>query len=617
MNALQHSAQDASRAAGGQARQGAHRPAKLIVRLGVVFLVFAVAGVALNCAVGYFNTRQTYFDAQSERLHEVGDYVASSAAAGVDLEASDDSWSSVSERLDDYASYDEASAACDEAYDAYYEIYDQLQEKYGGKDAAYTDEETKALTTAYDEYKERYDVLVYYSLCAMLERTRSIFRVDGVAILDADPDAKTVRYIAAVGTDVQDGGSTSVYGRTESRAEGYDDLWVFASNDALGYMSSYSYVDTCFLAYVALPAGDERWVVEVSLDTEEFESAVLRQMMRTVVLSCLVIALCLAGILFFLRQLIVRPITSLSRHVRAFSIDKDPKAGQAVRAEKLPSDEVGMLAKDVADMMDEIHRHVEEVARVSAENERVRSELAVASRIQLGALPAVTPVFSGGDGRFSLFASMSPAKEVGGDFYDFFMVDADRLAVVVADVSGKGVPAALFMMRAKALIRQLLAEGLSPEVAMSRANDSLATDNDENMFVTVWLGVLDARTGELAFSNGGHNPPVMMRASGDVEWLRARSGLLMGGFAGVPYRARSVSMAVGDTLVLYTDGVTEAMNERSELYGEERLEALLRSIGPDLGPRQVEGAVRADIAAFAGQAEQADDITLLVVRRTG
>ena len=137
------------------------------------------------------------------------------------------------------------------------------------------------------------------------------------------------------------------------------------------------------------------------------------------------------------------------------------------------------------------------------------------------------------------------------------------------------------------------------------------------MVDTLWLGVLDPPTGKLAFSNGGHNPPVMVRANGEVEWLRARSGLLMGGFGGMSYRARSVSMGVGDTLVLYTDGVTEAMDEQNQLYGEARLESFLRSTGPGLSPRELEERVRADIASFAGAAEQADDITLLVLHRMG
>ena len=594
------------------------RSGRLILRLAGVFLLFAAVGVALNCALGYMNTRQTYFNAQADRLHEVGSYVSTSLASSVNLEQVDETWHSLSDRFDDYSSYAEASAAADDAYNAYYELYEQIQAKYEGKEIAdYTEEESQALSDAYDEYQNCSNVLVYYALCAMLDRTCSIFQVNGVAMFSPDVDARTVTYVAASGAGVQTDGAASVYGVTEDRSEGYDDLWRFMSVDGVSYMSSYSPDGRFFLAYVALSVGDDEWVVEVSLSTAEFESSVLQQMMGTVALSCLVFALCLMGILLILRRLLVLPVTSLSHHVRAYAVDKDPEAGAAIRSEKFPSDEVGMLAGDVADMMDEIHRHVEEVVRVSAENERVRSELAVASRIQLAALPAVTPEFSGDDGRFSLFASMSPAKEVGGDFYDFFMVDANRLAVVVADVSGKGVPAALFMMRAKALIRQLLAEGLSPEVAMARANDGLATDNDENMFVTVWLGVLDARTGELAFSNGGHNPPVMVRANGEVEWLRARSGLLMGGFGGMSYRARSVSMGVGDTLVLYTDGVTEAMDEQNQLYGEARLESFLRSTGPGLSPRELEERVRADIASFAGAAEQADDITLLVLHRMG
>ena len=172
------------------------------------------------------------------------------------------------------------------------------------------------------------------------------------------------------------------------------------------------------------------------------------------------------------------------------------------------------------------------------------------------------------------------------------------------------------MMRAKALLRQLLAEGLAPEQAMERANEGLSADNEENMFVTVWLGVLDCATGILRYANGGHNPAILHCADGSVAWLRSRSGLLLGGFAGMPYKGFERTMAPGDALVLYTDGVAEAMDEEQRCCGNDRLEALVGSMG-DVEPAQAAAAIEADVRAFAGAAEQADDITILVLRYRG
>ncbi len=608
MSALQHSAQDVSQQEQGRQR----RSGRLILRLAGVFLLFAAVGVALNCALGYINTRQTYLDAQSDRLNEVGAYVVSSATSTVDLSQYYSAWLIYASKLGDYTSYEQANAAADEAYEAYRELAEQTESEAGQAGA-----KEAAVSEAYALSQEQDNVTVYFSFYEMLRRMRLAFHVDRLSMLRADEATKTVTYVAASGLGVDEDNPTSVFQTSQDRSTGYDDLWQVVASGQASEDICYSPDGDFLLVFVPFAVGDDTWVMEVALGTDELNEAIFQQMTGTVVLSCAVFAVCLAGILVILRQYLVRPVTSLSAHVRRYASDKDPQTGSLIRAERFPHDEVGGLARDVADMMDEMCRHVEQVARMSAETERVSSELAVAHRIQLAALPQVGPEFSGEQGRFALFASMTPAKEVGGDFYDFFMQDPSHLAVLVADVSGKGVPAALFMMRAKALIRQIMAEGVPVEEAMARANDALAADNDENMFVTVWLGVLDLESGELAFANCGHNPPLMLRSGGAVEWLRERSGLLVGGFAGIPYRRRVARMAAGDTLVLYTDGVTEAMDARMALFGEERLQELLASLPAGLTPAQVGQALREGVAAFVGDAEQADDITMLVLRYEG
>ncbi len=612
MNALQHSVQDAPASPEGRPQ----RSGRLILRLAAVFLVFAAVGVALNCALGYINTRQTYLDAQSDRLNEVGAYVVSSATTTVDLSRYYGDWLALGDKLQEYTSYEQANADADAAYEAYQELYEASASEPA--DSQVGDEAQRRSTDeAYALSQEKDNIAVYFSFYEMLRRMRLAFHVDRLSMMRADEAAKTVTYVAASGMGVDEDNPAGVFQTGQDRSTGYDGLWQVVGTGQASDEICYSPDGAYLLVFVPFAVGGDAWVMEVALGTDELNEAVFQQMAGTVVLSCAVFAVCLAGILVILRQYLVRPVTSLSAHVRRYASDKDPQAGAAIRAERFPHDEVGGLARDVADMMDEMCRHVEQVARMSAETERVRSELAVASRIQLAALPQVGPEFSGGRGRFALFASMTPAKEVGGDFYDFFMLDAGHVAVLVADVSGKGVPAALFMMRAKALIRQIMAEGASAEVAMARANDALAADNDENMFVTVWLGVLDLESGELAFANCGHNPPAMLRADGRVEWLRERSGLLVGGFAGVAYRRRTAHMAPGDTLVLYTDGVTEAMDERMALFGEARLQASLASMPAGLAPAQVGQALREEVGSFVGGAEQADDITMLVLRYEG
>lgn len=592
---------------------------RLIRKLALVFLVFAAVAVVLNCALTYVNTRDTYLQAQADRLRQIGTYAATSSSGTADVTGYYADWVAA-DRIDPARTVEEQSAAATEAYTLYASEYERLAE---GVDELPADDEAY-LDGLYEQYAFENTLTQYYSLADMLDRLKRYFEVESLALVIPDAQTHEVRYVAeAVGEGQTRGqGGIHAFGDVEARdADGYPRLWATVETGAVQDGVELSPDGSLYTVYVPLTAVDGTlWLCEVSISTSAFAAAVLSQMLGTVAVSCVVFALCLAGIVVALRRSLVRPIVQLSGQVRRYAADKSPQVALDIRAGGYPADEVGDLAGNVADMIDELRQHMDDIARMSAERERVRSELAVARRIQLSALPAVQPPFTGEDGgAFALSASMNPAREVGGDFYDFFMVDATRCAVVVADVSGKGVPAALFMMRAKALLRQLLAEGLPPEQAMARANEGLSADNEENMFVTVWLGVLDTATGELHFANGGHNPAVYRGADGSVTWLRERSGLLLGGFAGAPYKGFARTMAPGDVLVLYTDGVTEAMDPGQHCYGNDRLEHLVAGLadGTAEDPAAVVEAVQADVRAFADGAEQADDITLLVLRFRG
>ncbi len=250
---------------------------------------------------------------------------------------------------------------------------------------------------------------------------------------------------------------------------------------------------------------------------------------------------------------------------------------------------------------------------------RIAAELAAAKAIQESALPRNFPAFPDIP-HFDLFARMDPAKEVGGDFYDFFLVgddctpDQGKLGFVMADVSGKGIPASLFMMKAKTQLRDYLVGGMELGEAVAHANDQLCDGNDAGMFVTAWVGVLDYATGHIDYVNAGHNPPLLLDADGDGTWtwLKQKSGLPLGLYSGMPYRAHSVDCHTGDKLLMYTDGVSEAMNKANELYGEERLEMVANRIAA-LPPKGIVEAVREDVDRFADGAEQADDITIMLL----
>ena len=313
---------------------------------------------------------------------------------------------------------------------------------------------------------------------------------------------------------------------------------------------------------------------------------------------------------------LVKPINSLASAASSYVEAKEEGEVSALALLDIHTgDEVENLSHALKRMERDINGYIENLTHVTAEKERIGAELSVATHIQASMLPCIFPAFPNRR-EFDIYATMTPAKEVGGDFYDFFLVDDDHLAVVIADVSGKGVPAALFMVIAKTLIKDHTQSGKPPEEVFTEVNRQLCEANDENLFVTAWMGVLEISTGKLVYVNAGHNPPVIGRKNGETEFLRSRPGFVLAGLDFTKYRAGSLELMPGDLLYLYTDGVTEAMNTAQELYGEERLKRTLDA-NVSAAPEEIFKAVKKDLDDFVADAHQFDDITMLAMRYLG
>ena len=313
---------------------------------------------------------------------------------------------------------------------------------------------------------------------------------------------------------------------------------------------------------------------------------------------------------------LVKPINSLASAASSYVEAKEEGEVSALALLDIHTgDEVENLSHALKRMERDINGYIENLTHVTAEKERIGAELSVATHIQASMLPCIFPAFPNRR-EFDIYATMTPAKEVGGDFYDFFLVDDDHLAVVIADVSGKGVPAALFMVIAKTLIKDHTQSGKPPEEVFTEVNRLLCEANDENLFVTAWMGILEISTGKLVYVNAGHNPPVIGRKNGETEFLRSRPGFVLAGLDFTKYRAGSLELMPGDLLYLYTDGVTEAMNTAQELYGEERLKRTLDA-NVSAAPEEIFKAVKKDLDDFVADAPQFDDITMLAMRYLG
>ncbi len=320
-----------------------------------------------------------------------------------------------------------------------------------------------------------------------------------------------------------------------------------------------------------------------------------------------------AVVLFLANKFLIKPINVLSDAASVFVSEKQEttktEMSQIAKLNIKTGDEIEKLSESVKKMETDLNTYIEELTVVTSEKERIGAELDIATHIQSSMLPCIFPAFPERQ-EFDIYAQMTPAKEVGGDFYDFFMVDDRHIAIVMADVSGKGVPAALFMVIAKTLIKDHTVSGTDLGEVFTKVNNILCESNSEGLFVTAFEGVLDLATGDFTFVNAGHEIPYIYKKESGFEPYKIKPGFVLAGMENMKYSSGKTTLDVGDKIFQYTDGVTEAVNAENELYGSERLETVLNR-SCQKTPCEIIGDVKNDIDAFVAEADQFDDITML------
>jgi len=339
------------------------------------------------------------------------------------------------------------------------------------------------------------------------------------------------------------------------------------------------------------------------------------QYVQNIIISLVVIAVIIVYLQSkYLKRIILNPMTKISEEASRFAtegkINRKPLKEDIAR-----NDEIGTLAESIDHMEKSIIDYVKKLTTATAEKERISTELNLATRIQSDMLPNIFPCFPDRK-ELDIYASMDPAKEVGGDFYDFFFVDEDHLCLVVADVSGKGIPAALFMMASKITIANNAMMGKSPAQILMDSNKSICNSNREEMFVTVWIGILEVSTGRLVASNAGHEYPVIKNPDGKFEIFKDKHGMVVGGFDSVKYTDYEVMLKPGSKLYLYSDGVPEAANSEGKFFGIERLLDALNS-DPDADPQHILQNVHRAVDIFENGADPFDDMTMMCVEYRG
>ena len=325
------------------------------------------------------------------------------------------------------------------------------------------------------------------------------------------------------------------------------------------------------------------------------------------VLAAVILIIAIIIITTILGGMIVKPIKLMANEANHFV------SAEAVVSDKLSTirtkDEIQMLSESLLTMELSINDYIQSITEITAEKERIGAELDIATGIQASMLPRDFDLYDSLK-EFDLFATMTPAKEVGGDFYDFFLTDATHMALVMADVSGKGVPAALFMAKAKTALKTRALMGGGPGDILYDVNGQMCEGNEAELFVTVWLAIIDITTGKGLAANAGHEHPALCHKDGSFELVKYRHGPAVATMEGIPFREHEFELLPGDTLFVYTDGVTEATDANNELFGEERLTDSLNK-NPEAMPEELLANVKAGIDEFVGKAPQFDDITML------
>ena len=363
--------------------------------------------------------------------------------------------------------------------------------------------------------------------------------------------------------------------------------------------------------------GRIRGILCVQRQLDKMVDARMEYMKKVGLIFCMLALIVIIGQGLYLNQVLLFPMVMITKEADRFAEEStvpDRKLKDIIRNK----DEIGRLAQTLDQLEEEIVNHLDELTRMTAARERITTELSLATRIQASMLPSEFPAFPDRS-EFDIYASMIPARDVGGDFYDFFLLDEDHLYMVMADVSGKGIPAALFMMVSRVILASNAKSSPSlpsPAELLKRTNDLISPNNQEDMFVTVWLGILEISTGKIVAANAGHEYPVIMESGGGFSLYKDKHSFIVGAMEGVNYHDYEIHLKPGSKLFLYTDGVPEACNEEGAMFGTDRMIAAL-NMGRKKNPEELIHHVQEAVDRYKGEAEQFDDETMLCLEYKG
>ena len=490
----------------------------------------------------------------------------------------------------------------------YYQIIGFEEENPSDENVAYTVGEEasqedvgtveESFTLLYD-YEDMQDNLQAVKVFLDIDAAYFQYNIGGATYNILDPD-ENLLYI----------------GSLEDPIEEFEDYKGNVAVPPTAYHSSYGWLYTAIEPIIDSETGEVIGTAGVDLNMTDIVQERYTFLRESLIFVAIFLAIAIISSVVLLQRTAVLPLKQLAKAATKFAKDDSAFTKEdVIQLDIRTNDEVSDLYQEIRYMENRIIDYTENLTAVTAEKERVSTELRTASQIQESMLPSIFPPFPDRN-EFDLYASMTPAKEVGGDFYDFFLIDDNHLAVLIADVSDKGIPAALFMMSAKILINDRAQLGGSPGEILTAVNAQICKSNKARMFVTVWMGILDLKTGVLTCSNAGHEYPVLRGNDGVFRIYKDKHGLVVGALAKSRYQNYEIQMMPGDAVFVYTDGVPEATNASGDFYGLERMEQMLNTLS-DCEPQHILEGIKADVDAFTGEANQFDDLTMLCLKYNG
>ena len=512
-----------------------------------------------------------------------------------------------------YEHYDEM----DIDYDAIYTGSTENEEKYALLTARQPDfrldyavvEDVEALPP---EDQKLYAEIVYSWLIDRIDYTQSAHDLDYFfcVVTDEPYERQFVLFIAADEGEQRGTGSGKIYpiGKSIKVTEEIQEAMRGAvSGDPQAALSrdkkylDYFYSMTSFDGHEAL--------LVLTIDVMRVKDAIIRYLYDFGLLFAAMMIALAVGCLLMIYYLVLSPLKKVKKNISLYKETKDSRtvADNLLKIES--HNEIAELSGDLAEMAEELNAYMIRDKEAAVNEEHDRTELALAGRIQASMLPSVFPPYPDRKD-FEIYASMTPAKEVGGDFYEFFLVDDSHLCVMIADVSGKGIPAALFMMAAKLLLEHNVKMGKSPAQVLSDINTAICNKNVEDMFITVWLGIIDLTAGKMTCANAGHEYPILKKREGDYEIIKDKHDLVLGAMKDVHYHEYELQMERGSALFLYTDGLSEANNADNVMFGTERIAKELNT-DPYRTPEEIIHDMKEAVDEYVGGRESFDDLTMV------